>query len=65
MAGALDIRLSGPRVYDGVEVAERWVGDGRNVLTARDIRAALDLYRAACGLQIAALAAVVTVSLMF
>ena len=65
MAGALDIQLSGPRIYDGVEVAERWVGDGRNVLTARDIRAALDLYRAACGLQIAALVALVVVSLMF
>jgi adenosylcobinamide-phosphate synthase len=65
MAGALGIRLSGPRIYDGVEVAERWVGDGRNDLTARDIRAALELYRAACGLQITALVFVVIVSLMF
>ncbi len=65
MAGALGIRLSGPRIYDGVEVAERWVGEGRNELTARDIRAALDLYRAACGLQIAALVVLVTISLMF
>ncbi|MDP2331698.1 MAG: adenosylcobinamide-phosphate synthase CbiB [Reyranella sp.] len=65
MAGALGIRLSGPRIYDGVEVAERWVGDGRNELTARDIRAALDLYRAACGLQIAVLVAIVVISLMF
>ncbi len=30
-----------------------------------DIRAALDLYRAACGLQIAALVVLVTISLMF
>lgn len=65
MAGALGIRLSGPRIYDGVEVAERWVGEGRSELTARDIRAALDLYRAACGLQIAALIVLVTISLMF
>ena len=65
MAGALGIRLSGPRIYDGVEVAERWVGEGRSELTARDIRAALDLYRAACGLQIAALVVLVTISLMF
>lgn len=65
MAGALGIQLSGPRIYDGVEVAERWVGEGRNELTARDIRAALDLYRAACGLQIAALVVIVVVSLMF
>ncbi|MDP3158728.1 MAG: adenosylcobinamide-phosphate synthase CbiB [Reyranella sp.] len=65
MAGALGIRLSGPRIYDGVEVAERWVGEGRNELTAHDVRAALDLYRAACGLQIAALIVLVTISLMF
>ncbi len=56
MAGALGIRLSGPRVYDGVPVAERWVGDGNSDLVASDIRAALKLYRAACGLQIAVLA---------
>ncbi len=65
MAGALGIQLSGPRIYDGVEVAERWVGDGRRELTAGDIRAALDLFRAACGLQIAALVVLVVVSLIF
>ena len=65
MAGALGIRLSGPRIYDGVEVAERWVGDGRSELTAHDIRAALELYRAACGLQIAALVVIVLISWMF
>jgi len=65
MAGALGIQLSGPRIYDGVEVAERWVGEGRNDLSARDIRSALDLYRAACGLQIAALVVIVVISLMF
>ncbi len=65
MAGALGIRLSGPRIYDGVEVAERWVGEGRSDLTARDIRAALELYRAACCLQIAALVVLVTITLMF
>ncbi len=59
MAGALGIRLSGPRIYDGVPVDERWVGDGRSGLTARDIRDALKLYRAACALQIAVLVLVV------
>jgi adenosylcobinamide-phosphate synthase len=61
MAGALGIRLSGPRVYDGVPVDERWVGDGRSELDAHDIRAALRLYRAACALQILALAALVVI----
>lgn len=65
MAGALGIQLSGPRIYDGQEVAERWVGEGRRDLGAGDIRAALELYRAACGLQIATLVAIVVVSLMF
>jgi len=59
MAGALGIRLSGPRVYDGVTVDERWVGDGNSELGAPDIRAALRLYRTACGLQIAVLALLV------
>jgi adenosylcobinamide-phosphate synthase len=59
MAGALDIRLSGPRIYDGMPVEERWVGEGRSELSARDIRLALKLYRVACGLQIAALAVLV------
>jgi adenosylcobinamide-phosphate synthase len=59
MAGALGIRLSGPRIYAGVLVEERWVGEGRSDLTARDIYAALRLYRTACALQIAALALIV------
>jgi len=59
MAGALGIRLSGPRVYDGVPVEERWVGEGRSQLTAKDIRTALKLYRTACGLQIAVLVLIV------
>lgn len=59
MAGALGIRLSGPRIYDGVAVDERWVGEGRSELAAKDIRRALKLYRMACGLQIAVLAAIV------
>jgi adenosylcobinamide-phosphate synthase len=59
MAGALGIRLSGPRIYDGVPVEERWVGEGRNELAAKDIRNALKLYRTACALQIAVLLLIV------
>ena len=36
MAGALGLRLSGPRIYDGVPVDERWVGDGRSELVVAD-----------------------------
>lgn len=59
MAGALGIRLSGPRIYDGVPVDERWVGEGRSELTAKDIRGALRLYRTACAVQIAVLVLIV------
>ncbi|CAN5823481.1 adenosylcobinamide-phosphate synthase CbiB [soil metagenome] len=63
IAGALDIRLSGPRIYDGVPVEERWVGEGRSDLAARDIRRALKLYRTGCGLQIAVVAVVMVIIL--
>jgi adenosylcobinamide-phosphate synthase len=59
MAGALGVRLSGPRVYGGMPVEERWVGEGRSELTAKDIRDALKLYRTACALQIAVLVLIV------
>jgi adenosylcobinamide-phosphate synthase len=55
MAGALGIRLAGPRLYAGVPTATAWMGDGRAELSARDIRRALALYRAACIVQAAAL----------
>lgn len=55
MAGALGFKLSGPRVYGGTFVEEPYVGKGRGLLTATDIRRALGLYRAACAVQMAAL----------
>jgi adenosylcobinamide-phosphate synthase len=54
MAGALGLRLAGPRLYGGVRVEDAWMGDGRAEAGARDIRAALALYRTACALQLAA-----------
>lgn len=47
MAGALGIRIAGPRVYGGVPTPAAFMGDGRATLDARDIRAALRLYRTA------------------
>ncbi|CAM3163762.1 adenosylcobinamide-phosphate synthase CbiB [Komagataeibacter xylinus] len=51
MAGALGIRLSGPRAYNGVRVAEPWVGDGTPELSPADLYRALALYRRACLIQ--------------
>jgi adenosylcobinamide-phosphate synthase len=56
MAGALGMRLMGPRTYDGELVDKDWMGDGRAALGAADIRTALALYRAACGVQLGLLA---------
>jgi adenosylcobinamide-phosphate synthase len=44
MAGALNIRLGGPRSYDGALVELPWLGNGRIDLDRRDIRRALRLF---------------------
>lgn len=54
MAGALGIRLAGPRVYAGVTVEDAWMGDGRAAVRA-DLQLALRIYRVACALQLAGL----------
>jgi adenosylcobinamide-phosphate synthase len=58
MAGALGLKLGGPRIYGTERVDDVFMGDGRGDATASDIRRALRLYRVACGAQIAALAVV-------
>lgn len=50
MAGALGLRLAGPRVYGDTRIDDHWMGDGRADANAADIRRALALYRRACGL---------------
>ncbi|KAA2242373.1 adenosylcobinamide-phosphate synthase CbiB [Salinarimonas soli] len=50
MAGALGLRLAGPRVYGETRVEDRWMGDGSPEASAADIDRALALYRTACGL---------------
>jgi adenosylcobinamide-phosphate synthase len=63
MAGALGVRLMGPRSYDGEPAAGPWLGDGRTLVTARDIRKALSVYRTACGIQMMVLAVLLAVIL--
>lgn len=50
MAGALGLRLAGPRIYGEMRVEAPWMGDGRAEAGAADIRRALALYRKACWL---------------
>ncbi|MGI3778037.1 MAG: adenosylcobinamide-phosphate synthase CbiB [Janthinobacterium lividum] len=56
MAGALGLRLAGPRAYAGVPVEGPWMGQGRADARGADLRRALALYRTACLLQAATLA---------
>ena len=51
MAGALGLRLAGPRIYGETRVEDAWMGDGRAELGPDDIFRALKLYRTACALQ--------------
>jgi len=56
MAGALGLRLAGPRAYAGVRVADPWMGRGRAEAGVADLRRALGVYRTACVVQAAAVA---------
>ena len=57
MAGALGLRLNGPRTYGHVRVDDAWMGDGRAAATPADLRRALALYRRACAIELAFVAA--------
>jgi adenosylcobinamide-phosphate synthase len=51
MAGALGLRLAGPRVYGTELTQDAFMGAGRAEATAADIRSALHLYRRALMVQ--------------
>jgi adenosylcobinamide-phosphate synthase len=53
MAGALGLRLAGPRTYGASLVDDHWMGNGRSAATPKDVDRALALYRRACALLIA------------
>jgi adenosylcobinamide-phosphate synthase len=55
MAGALGLKLSGPRVYHGAETDDAWIGDGTSEIGSADIRRALALYTVACVVQVVVL----------
>ncbi|MZR31307.1 adenosylcobinamide-phosphate synthase CbiB [Sneathiella litorea] len=56
MAGALDVALAGPRIYDGVEVPDGWMNEnGAREIGPEHILRALLLYRVAGGLIMALL----------
>jgi adenosylcobinamide-phosphate synthase len=54
MAGALGLRLAGPRTYGDTLVDDAWMGNGREDAVPADLGRALALYRTACAIEIAA-----------
>ena len=64
MAGALGLRLAGPRVYGETRIEDHWMGDGRAEANAADIRRALALYRRSCALLWALAALLAAVALL-
>ena len=58
MAGALGLKLAGPRVYGTELTQDAFMGAGRAEATAADIRRALHLYRRALMVQALTLFAV-------
>ncbi|WP_342642542.1 adenosylcobinamide-phosphate synthase CbiB [Rhodoligotrophos ferricapiens] len=51
LAGALGLKLNGPKIYGDTLRNDAWMGDGRSEATPADIRRALCLYRLACAIQ--------------
>jgi adenosylcobinamide-phosphate synthase len=64
MAGALGLALAGPRTYGGVTVEDALMGDGRREASAKDIRAALRLYRSADGILVGVMAVIALLVVM-
>lgn len=55
LAGALGLKLNGPKLYDGAIENDAYMGDGRRDATAADVRRALALSRVGWLILIAAL----------
>lgn len=52
LAGALGLKLNGPKVYGETRVEDAYMGDGKRDATAEDIRAALRLTTTAWGIMV-------------
>ncbi len=63
-AGALDLRLAGPRRYGDRLVDDAWMGAGRAEADSSDIRRALRLYRLTLAVQFAAMGVILALSLI-
>ena len=64
MAGALDVRLSGPRRYQGQTSDDAWLNPGQPDPTAEDLAKGLNIYRKACLLGMVFVALIAGVELI-
>lgn len=65
LAGALDVRLGGPRLYQGRKVHVETMGEGRDELHTSDIRRGLALYRRVLTLLLAVMLLLVFIPAIF
>ena len=63
MAGALDIRIAGPRSYHGKMTEAYWMGDGTPDLTSRHIEAAISLFWRSCFLLLPVVAVIMLMTM--
>jgi adenosylcobinamide-phosphate synthase len=61
MAGALGLKLAGPRVYGEALIDDAFMGDGGREANAADIRRALRLFTRACAIQAVTLSALLVI----
>jgi adenosylcobinamide-phosphate synthase len=64
MAGALDLKLNGPKTYGTTRVEDAYMGDGRGEVTADDIYQALRLASTAWAIMIVLLLVIAIISRM-
>jgi adenosylcobinamide-phosphate synthase len=64
MAGALDLKLNGPKTYGTTRVEDAYMGDGRREVTADDIYQALRLASTAWAIMIVLLLVIAIISRM-
>lgn len=64
MAGALGLKLGGPRSYEGREVKLPTMGHGRDFLTKTDIKIAIEFFRWSMTLAVVILGVITLIALM-
>lgn len=65
MAGALDFKLGGSRIYENEIITDSYMGSGRSELTSHDIRNSLKVYNIACMVQLSLFLSILLIQWFF